>query len=199
MKKYLSFGVLAIAFGAMFSGCSKTSDFSDAIEQNKAQLAENQKNEYRLNFEKKYGKVDANQSWDFTKSTSTRADLGVVLDDLQDPSHFQQNVTKEKGDLKDAIPGAPVLKWNPIISVCMYPVYCWNESLKNQNLHMNVISGNESQTIFSVQMKNDAWWGNKGATGPSNRGKAISTLALYDLGNTVTWTLSNSNGGTKNI
>lgn len=197
MKKGIMFGMTLLFASAAFVSCSKKSDI---FEENKAQLVENQKDEYRKYFVARYGEVPADQNWDFTQVATTRGALGVVLDDLKDPKHFQKNVTKEKTQLKSAISDAGVKTWDPFVSVCMYPVYCWNESLKNQNLNMIVTSGNASETIFTVQMKNDAWWGNKGATGPSNAGKAISTLALYDLfSNNVTWTLSNSNGGTKTI
>ena len=183
---------------AAFVGCSKKSDI---FEENKAQLAEKQKADYAKYFVARYGEVPADQSWDFTQVTTTRGALGVVIDELKDPKQFQKNVKSDKSSMQNAIKNASEKEWNPYVSVCMYPIWSYNSTYTNKDLNMVVNSGSTSENIFSVQMKNSAWWNNNGATGPSNKGKSLSSLGLYDLTTSadVTWTLSTNGGPTKTI
>ena len=194
MKKYLSFGVLAIAFSAMFSGCSKTSDFSDVIEENNAQIAENLKNEYRLNFEKKYGKVDANQTWDFTGigNGTTRAEA-VTCVNIDYPGTLQTSLHTDKSALQkilvngETVEGAEVnvKTWNPNVSVNMYPAFSNDEANKNVYFRLAATYNNVESTFSTVQIKNNAWWKNNGATAPCKEAKGINTTGLEN----VSWSL----------
>lgn len=205
MKKSIVLGMSALVTCAAFVGCSKSAD--DIFEQNQAAIANDAKTEYTANFEAKYGKVSPTQSWDFTASSaaSTRAvALTDICNGVDDPSGFQNNVTGDKTTLQGLISGAAVLDWNPFVSVHMYPVWCYTPSsqLKNKNLNM-VVKYNEGQqyTLFTCQMKNGSWWGNQGATGPSQRGKAINTfpMELDPEVNNVSWEFQDSKGGKKSI
>ena len=61
MKKIVLKGMAVLCASAAFIACSHDSVFDENIVQ------DNLKNEYRASFEKKYGKIDPNQSWDFTE------------------------------------------------------------------------------------------------------------------------------------
>ena len=195
MKKYFISSVMALAISAVFTGCSKSTE--EVFEQNKAQIVEDTKTEYITNFIAKYGQVPSDQNWDFTQSgISTRAlsevDMASICSGVKDPKHFERNVTKEKTQLKAAIPNGTLKTWNPFISVCMYPVYCHDESKKNDYFKV-VVKYNESESIqlFNIQIKNNSWWNNSSATAPANEGKAINTFPLEldpDVQN-VSWSI----------
>ena len=65
MRKNLVKGMAALCMCAAFASCSHDTDFESA---NQEFVAENLKNEYKIAFEQKYGKIDSNQTWDFTTS-----------------------------------------------------------------------------------------------------------------------------------
>lgn len=59
LKNFVLVGSMAV-LGVAFTSCSKGEDLFDSG----AQIAQ-QKSEYATNFEKKYGPIDPNQTWDF--------------------------------------------------------------------------------------------------------------------------------------
>lgn len=87
MKKYLSFGVLAIAITAVFSGCSKSTDLYDeaAVEkqQHEQKVAELKK-AYSDAFTKAYGTIAANNQWGFerTRGAFTRVASTIESNDI---------------------------------------------------------------------------------------------------------------------
>ena len=62
-KNFLVFGSMAV-MGLAFMSCSKDLYSEDAV--NELQDAT-----YAANFEKRYGKIDPNQTWDFTTGETT--------------------------------------------------------------------------------------------------------------------------------
>ena len=87
MKKYLSFGVLAIAISAVFSGCSKSTDLYDqaAVEkQQQEQKVAELKKAYNDAFTKAFGTIDSNNAWGFdkTRGAFTREASNSELTDL---------------------------------------------------------------------------------------------------------------------
>ena len=62
-KNFLVFGSMAV-MGLAFMSCSKDLYSEDAV--NELQDAT-----YAANFEKRYGKIDPNQTWDFTTGVAT--------------------------------------------------------------------------------------------------------------------------------
>ena len=87
MKKYLSFGVLAIAITAVFSGCSKSTDLYDeaAVEkQQQEQKIAELKKAYNNAFTKAFGAIDPNNAWGFdkTRGAFTREASNSELTDL---------------------------------------------------------------------------------------------------------------------
>jgi hypothetical protein len=183
MKKSLFMGIALLSVGFAFMACSKT----DSLDDNRAAFVENQKSEYRANFEAKYGKVDPNQSWDFTSST-TRAGESVTLVDIKDPESFQQYLHNDKAGIKEALEDNSITakQWNPYVSVNMYPAFCSDETKKNAYFRLKVNYNGSSTNLSTVQIKNKSWWGNNGATAPSQSGKGINTKSLQTAQN-VSW------------
>ena len=83
LRNFLMFGSMAV-LGAAFTSCSKGEDLFDS-----GAIVAMQKSEYATNFEKKYGPIDPNQTWDFatmepitylpsTSSAGTRSGEGDV-------------------------------------------------------------------------------------------------------------------------
>lgn len=185
MKKIMVKGMALLTMGFAFVGCSKT----DVFEENKANIVADQKSEYRTNFEAKYGKVDPNQSWDFSGfSSTTRAGESVTLTDIKDPESFQKYLHTDKDGLKNettGIKGVAEKNWDPYVSVNLYPAFCSDESKKNCYFRI-VVNYNGKQTpISTLQIKNNSWW-NSQATAPSQSGKGINTMNLKSAEN-VSW------------
>lgn len=73
MAKNLLKGMAALAICAAFASCSHDTDFEAA---HQSAVFDNLKNQYSVNFIKKYGPIDPNQSWDFTGySSMTRGEV----------------------------------------------------------------------------------------------------------------------------
>ena len=71
MKKFLSFGVLAIAISAVLSGCSKSTDLYDeetAAKLQHEQMVAELKKAYNDAFAKEFGTIDPNNAWGFDKT-----------------------------------------------------------------------------------------------------------------------------------
>ena len=187
MKKSLFMGIALLSVGFAFVSCSKT----DSLDDNRAAFVENQKSEYRANFEAKYGKVDPNQSWDFSGySGVTRAGETMTVSNISDPESFQQYLHTDKAGIKAALedPNITAKTWNPYVSVNMYPAFCSDETKKNAYFRLKVNYNSNSTNVSTVQIKNNAWWGNNGATAPSQKGKGVNTMGLQTANN-VSWKL----------
>lgn len=178
MKKSVLFlGLSVLMSSATFVSCSK----NDVFEENKASMEAAEKDEYRSNYEAKYGKIDPNQSWDFTNFSSTsktRAGNGIVNNDIDDPSFLQQSLHNDKGDVKSSLDRTSAAAFTPNVQVNIYPGWCYNESLKNMYVQMTVQYDGGVEEFNTVQIKNQAWWSNNGATAPSNKGVGINTTGL---------------------
>lgn len=162
---------------ATFVSCSK----NDAFEQNKASMEASEKDEYRSYYEEKYGKIDPNQSWDFTNFSSTgktRANSSVVNNDIDDPELLQKSLHNDKGGVKTSYDKTSAVSFNPNVLVNIYPGWCYNEKLKNLYVQMTVQYDGGLEEFREVQIKNKAWWSNNGATAPSNKGVGVNTMGL---------------------
>lgn len=188
---------------AAFVSCSKSADL---FEENKANFVEDQKSVYRTNFEKKYGKVDSKQTWDFTSiangGATTRGNEGTAVSSVIDyPGLYQNSLHADKAALKkilvngETVEGAvaEVKVWNPNVNVNMYAAFCHDESKKNNYYHL-IVNYDGEQNIKTVQIKNGAWWDSK-ATCPSNKGVCVNTMSLPS---NTTWTLVYSNKQNEN-
>ena len=138
MKKFMLKGMAALAVCAAFASCSKDDGFETAS--NPAELA---KIQYKNAFEKKYGAIDPNQTWDFTtsmfdetSSARTRAttkDVYALLSEWTEGYvHFseisflttgwtEKMWNKDKEFLAANVNSSryPVLDWEPHISGCL--------------------------------------------------------------------------------
>ena len=172
-----SYAFVAMA-GAVLVSCSKG---GDVIEKNKPSLEANEKQEYRSYYEQKYGKIDPNQSWDFTSfsgAAKTRAAGDIVINDISDPQFLQPTLHADKGGVKSALDNTQAEGFNPNVCVNVYPGWCYNEKLKNLYVQLEVQYQGGNQILSTVQIKNKAWWSNNGATAPSNSGVGINTTGL---------------------
>jgi hypothetical protein len=195
MKKSIVFGMSLLMVSAAFVGCSKKSDI---FEENMAQLAENQKEAYRLNFEKKYGKIDPNQSWDFTSVAQgvTRSGETMTCSEIDYPGILQTSLHTDKSSLQkilingETVEGAEVSEknWNPYVSVNMYPAFSNDEDNKNIYLRLAVLYNGNETSLNTVQLKNNAWWLNNGATAPCKEAIGVNTLGLSGADN-VSWNI----------
>lgn len=94
MRKNLAKGMAALCMCAAFASCSHNTDFESARQEF---VAENLKNEYKAAFEQKYGKIDSNQTWDFSvpyqslNFARTRFEMNTTGRD------FQSQYTTESG------------------------------------------------------------------------------------------------------
>lgn len=180
MKRNLLMGIALLSMGFAFVSCSKT----DVFEENQANFVANQMNEYRMNFEAKYGKVDPNQSWDFTGYSSlTRAGESVTLREIKDPESFQTYLHSDKDDLKSQTKGINSVEakaFNPNVSVNLYPAFCSDETKKNEYLRIVVNYNGQQTNVSTVQLKNNSWW-NSQATAPGQSGKGINTMNLQNV------------------
>ena len=187
MKKNLIKGMALLSMGFAFVACSHDTVF----EENQANIVAEQMNEYRANFEAKYGKVDPNQSWDFSGySGTTRAGETMTVSDINDPESFQTYLHTDKDGIKAALenPTITAKTWNPYVSVNMYPAFCSDETKKNWYFRLKVNYNGSSTNVSTVQIKNKAWWGNNGATAPSQSGKGVYTMDLQNANN-VSWAI----------
>ena len=176
-KSVLLFGLSVLMSSATFVSCSK----SDVFEQNQANMAAAEKAEYRANYEAKYGKIDPNQSWDFTNfsnSSKTRAGGAIINNDIDDPSLLEQSLHNDKGLVKSNLDGTSATPFDPNVLVNIYPGWCYNEKLKNLYVQMTVQFDGGEEMFNAVQIKNQAWWSNNGATAPANKGVGVNTIGL---------------------
>ncbi len=187
MKRNLLMGIALLSMGFAFVSCSKT----DVFEENQANFVADQMNEYRVNFEAKYGKVDPNQSWDFTGYSSlTRAGETMTVSDISDPESFQTYLHSDKDGLKSNTKGIKSVAekdWNPYVSVNMYPAFCSDESKKNDYFRIVVKYNNQQTNVSTLKIKNQSWW-NSQATAPSQSGKGVNTMNLQGANN-VSWAI----------
>jgi hypothetical protein len=175
--------------GFAFVSCSKT----DVFEENQANFVADQMNEYRVNFEAKYGKVDPNQSWDFTdfsaSGAGTRAGETMTMVSIDDPTYFQQHVHNDKDGVKSGISGAGAQDWNPYVSVNMYPVFSYDPNRPQSDYFCLAVNYNGGQQIiFKSKINKKSWWNNNGADLPSQKGKGINTTTLEGANN-VSWSI----------
>ena len=154
MKKNLLMGIALLSMGFAFVSCSKT----DVFEEDQANFVAEQMNEYRANFEAKYGKVDPNQSWDFSGySGTTRAGETMTVSDIKDPESFQTYLHSDKAGLKNETTGIKSVAakaFNPYVSVNLYPAFISDESKKNDYFRLVVKYNGQQTNISTVKIKN---------------------------------------------
>ena len=177
--KHSILGMSVLAIVVTLACCSK----NDAANDSQDNLADRKTNQYRTDFEAKYGKVGSTQSWDFSGvSTTTRAAASTTVSNIKDPEFFQNHLNNDMAGLKAGISNAQELDWNPNVSVNLYPAFCYDELMRNQYLCLEV----NNMALSTVQVKDNAWWNRQDATAPSQKGKSINTT---DMTNPA-WTIA---------
>ena len=177
--KHSFLGMSVLAIVVTLACCSK----NDAGNDSQDNLVDRKTNQYRTDFEAKYGKVGSTQSWDFSGvSTTTRAAASTTVSNIKDPEFFQNYLHNDIAGLKAGISNAQELDWNPNVSVNLYPAFCHDELMRNQYLCLEV----NNMALSTIQIKDNAWWNKQGATAPSQKGKSINTT---DMTNPA-WTIA---------
>lgn len=119
--KHSILGMSVLAIVVTLACCSK----NDAANDSQGNLVDRKTNQYRTDFEAKYGKVGSTQSWDFSGvSTTTRAAASTTVSNIKDPEFFQNHLHNDMAGLKAGISNAQELDWNPNVSVNLYPAFC---------------------------------------------------------------------------
>lgn len=198
MKKSVLFlGLSVLMSSATFVSCSK----NDVFEQNKASIEASEKDEYRSYYEAKYGKIDPNQSWDFTSfsgAAKTRATSSLVSGSIRDPKQLEKSLHNDKSDVHSKMLETQETDFNPYVQVALYPAWCSDESKKNEYFDLAVNFNNQSDVISTVQIKNSKWWENNGATAPAQSGFFVNTMGLQTASNSnVHWSLNYNNTSSK--
>lgn len=198
MKRNLLMGIALLSMGFAFVSCSKT----NAFEENQAIFVADQMNEYRLNFEAKYGKVDPNQSWDFTNFSNgagTRAVSDFVTGSISDPHQLEKSLHNDKADVHSGLSSTQAKVFNPFVQVALYPAWSNDDTKKNDYFNLVVNYNNESDIVNTVKIKSSNWWNNNGATAPAQSGFFLNTMALQTATySNVYWSL-NYNGQASQI
>ena len=200
MKKSVLFlGLSVLMSSAAFVSCSK----SDVFEANKASIEASEKDEYRSYYEAKYGKIDPNQSWDFTNFSNgamTRATYSsFVTGSIKDPIQLEKSLHNDKSDVHSKLLTTAATDFNPYVQVALYPAWSCDESKKNEYFDLAVNYNNTSEVINTVKIKNQKWWENNGATTSAQSGFYINTMSMQTASNSdVYWSL-NYNGKASRI
>ena len=169
--------------------CSK----NDLFEENKSILAEQEKSQYATNYVQQYGAIDANQSWDFTTSSTqhnTRAGESVTwgyLNPLND--WLTRWADNDKAKVIAAINNAEVKTFNPYLAVDLYPAYSYVADNNNYDFYrLAVCYNNNTENIYKqgVGVLLEAL--NKGWNTLGRFGREINTKSLTTASN-VYWAL----------
>lgn len=147
------------------------------------------KTAYRTAFEKKYGTISSNQTWDFTNLSGssmarTRANQSVSWTRINLNNGFWSFIDEDANDVHTKIASADILEWNHALAVELYPCYAHGYGVnKDQFFHLAIVDKDvtysySNNTITSIDVigniktKDDKWYG---------AGKAL----IHDSGRTI--------------
>ena len=185
---------------AAFVACSHDMDFEGVYKVNL-------KNEYNYNFEKKFGRVDPNQSWDFT-SSSNSSNVITRAEDAEDYSvtwtggsgkttwdclslingFWNSFIDVDAEKVKSSVAGAPVLNWEHAVAVELFPSYAHGFGIdKDKYFHLAIVEKGKEYTtknittidcIGNISTKDNEWYGAGGAL-IHNTGRKINAKDIY--------------------
>lgn len=190
MKKSMMKGLSVLIAGMAFASCSHGVDFDENYaEKLQAFKAEQLKLEYKANFEKKYGKIDPNQSWDFTNYSdanhaSTRATAATVSSDWEWLFNSFKTLVKNDRDLVKAIDFTKDLKpWNPNFSAKLYPAFSHAiEGVKYSYYHIGIVENGEApyDVLQTINTKSGNWYDaySNNSTLNANSGRLVNSKDL---------------------
>lgn len=183
-------GLSVLIAGMAFASCSHEVEYDENYaEKQQAFKAEQLKLEYKANFEKKYGKIDPNQSWDFTNYSdanraSTRASAQSVTSGWEYLIKNFKKLVMDDRDLVQAIDYTKGLKpWNPNFSAKLYPAYCHAiEGVKYSYYHIGIVENGEEpyDVLQTINTKSGFWYDAQKDNGAMNAnwGRLINSKNL---------------------
>ena len=183
MAKNLFRGMAALCMCALFASCSKDAGFETP---NQFELT---KNQYKINFVKKYGEIDPNQTWDFTDLTkiSTRGTATVDRIDLYDGFKSSvgndKNIIETKTDFKTG-----TSTFNPYFAAELYAAFSHASSTsKYTYYHLGIWhDGQVTEVPAQINTKNGRWY-DRGYSGALNQdsGRSVDTRSM--TGDNMYW------------
>jgi hypothetical protein len=190
MKKSIMKGMTVLVASMAFASCSHESVYDpNYAEKEQAFKAEQVKSDYKANFEKKYGKIDPNQSWDFTDYSEvshalTRASQQSVSSSRKELFNgFKKLVMDDRDQVKSIDFTTGLKPWNPNFSAKLYPAYCHAiEGVKYTYYHIGIVENGESpyDVLQTINTKSGYWYDAQkdNSAMNSNSGRTINSKAL---------------------
>lgn len=183
--KNLVKGMVALFAGVAFAACSKT----DLYDEN--YVVDNLKSQYKANFEKKYGTIDPNQSWDFTNfSNGSKARTrGVTFqhDRINLASGFWSFIANDKATIEQEgfISGLEEKDWEPnkYLAVELYPCFTHGSGITFSYMCLGVcVNGTVENISANIKVKNNNWY--EGGTALNHdSGRDVNTKDLVNVSN----------------
>ena len=175
---------------ATFVSCSHDSVYDpNHAEKEQAFKAEQVKSEYKTNFEKKYGKIAPDQSWDFTNYSEvnhglTRASQQSVSSSREWLFNGFKTLVMNDRDLVKSIDFTTGLKpWNPNFSAKLYPAFSHAiKDVKYTYYHIGIVENGEApyDVLQTINTKSGYWYDaySNNSTLNSNSGRLVNSKAL---------------------
>ena len=180
-------GMAILCASVAFVGCSRDVFDEDLVKNNL-------KEEYKTSFERKYGAIDPNQSWDFTnyskasKSGTRDAASSVTCEFVYLFNEFKTLVKHDKDEVENHIDyttTSDLKPWNPNLAVTLYPAF--SHALSGVKYSYVCIGIYDNGTITNltadVNVKN-GWYDAQLGGLNHNSGRKINSKALQTGTNT---------------
>lgn len=190
MKKCMFKGMALLTMGFAFVACSHESVYNENA------ANESVTNEYKAAFEQKYGKVDPNQSWDFTNTSSQAKTRGneAYTNKYEYPINLHK--THASND-KEYIHSVNYNKaedntgykiWNPNLSVQLWPTFSHatpdtDPGVNYSYYHLGVVyNGVEEDITANINTKYNFWYDITGYNNLNhNSGRTVNTKSASGL------------------
>ena len=184
MKKNFMKGMTMLFASMAFVACSHDVSFNEDY------ASENVKAQYKSNFEKKYGKIDPTQSWDFTGYTSasqarTRGKQSVTSESVYLFNTFKTLVKNDRNTVETSIDYTTTddLKlWNPNLSITLYPAYSHAiQGEKYSYYHLGIVENGELYDLTAnINTKEGYWYDAQKGSLNHNSGRKINSKSFQE-------------------
>jgi hypothetical protein len=178
MRKNLVKGMAALAICAAFASCSKDAGFETP---NQFELT---KNQYNINFVKKYGAVNPNQTWDFTDLTKSFTRGEATVGSLYLYNGFKSSVDNDKKIIEqqtDYTTG--ISTFNPYFAAEMFAAFSHaKEDVTYNFYHLGIWhNGQVTEVPAQINVKNGYWY-DRGGNGALNQnsGRSVDTRSMIN-------------------
>ena len=176
MKKNLIKGMAVLCVCAAFASCSHDPGFETP---NQVELT---KNEYKVNFIKRYGEINPNQTWDFTdlKKSFTRSEDMVTS--LYLYNGFQTSVSNDKNIIETQTDFTKDISvFNPYFDAQLFASFSHGKAdEKFSYYHLEICrNGVYTEVPAQINVKNGFWY-DRGTNGALNQnsGRQVNTKNL---------------------